>query len=167
MITSTFYELWSTEANEYLMCIKIPNMPYHYETLASTKYLFYPLGTITKGLPPICQHHSWFTRNGKGIHLIWTKDMESFMLCMQYEPPRAHFNPGILQSRLPPYYRSWSWNILQSARRAVSNSMLRLDKASNERPVIRSTLQITQSGMLNIIYDIGAVMKMITDHGTG
>ena len=45
--------------------------------------------------------------------------------------------------------------------------MLQLDNLPGIRPIVRNTLQITQSGLLNIIYDTGAVMTMITDHGTG
>ena len=47
------------------------------------------------------------------------------------------------------------------------NAMLQLDNIPSTRPIIRNTLQMTGSRLLNIIYDTGAFMTMITDHGTG
>ena len=57
--------------------------------------------------------------------------------------------------------------VLQSPKHVVYNSMLRLGKIQNERLVIRNAFQVTQSGALGIIYDTGAAMTMITDHGSG
>ena len=45
--------------------------------------------------------------------------------------------------------------------------MLRLSKLQGERSLVRNVLQNTQPCTLNIIYDTGAVMTMVTDHGWG
>ena len=44
----------------------------------------------------------------------------------------------------------------------MQNAMLQIS-----RPIIRNALQITTTGLLGVIYDTGAVMTMITDHGAG
>ena len=49
----------------------------------------------------------------------------------------------------------------------MPNFMLQLGNTPGARPIIQNTLQVTQPELLNIIYDTGAVMTMITDHGTG
>ena len=49
----------------------------------------------------------------------------------------------------------------------MPNLMLQLDNFPSTYPIIRNTLQMAEPGLMNIINDTGAVMAMITDHGTG
>ena len=73
------------------------NKSYHYETLVSAKYLFYPSKAIIRvnydgiyEIPLLLRNlpHTWSCR-GKDVRLEWNNDFRDFMICMQYQSPHA------------------------------------------------------------------------------
>ena len=130
--------------------------------------------------------HKWQSRynvrSGTQKLLPWSKDVLYFMMQQQYDSFLLHssaleFERDFFMDeplRLPSYHPQWHQGILHSVRYPryppdehplnMQNAMLRL---TVPRPIIRNALQITTTGLLDVIYDTGAVMTMITDHGTG
>ena len=99
------------------------------------------------------------------------------MMQMQYDPVLlhseavkfAHDQLMEIPLRLPSYHPEWSRGVLHPVKnpRYLLNAMLKVENLPGSQPIIRNVLQMTTTGLLDIIYDTGAVMSMVTDHGTG
>ena len=101
---------------------------------------------------------------------------------MQYDPVLLHsqaikFERNQLMEtplRLPSYHPEWSRGVLHPVKnpqylppRCLLSAMLKVGNLPGSQPIIRNALQMTTTGLLDVIYDTGAVMSMVTDHGTG
>ena len=104
------------------------------------------------------------------------------MVQMQYDPLPLHSKVVqfrrdqflLIPLRLPTYHPDWSLGILHPVKDPLyphplymMNAMLQIDNIPNARPIIRNAPHMADSGLLDVIYDTGAVTTMITDHGTG
>ena len=159
--------------------------PEYYEVLECSTYNWYPTHTVILGdTKKSCHkwHSRYNVRNGTQKLLPWSKDVLYFMMQQQYDSFLLHssvleFERDFFMDeplRLPSYHPQWHQGILHSVRYPryppdehpldMQNAMLRFKVP---RPIIRNALQITTTGLLDVIYDTGAVMTMITDHGTG